>query len=198
MNTTQMNTMQIPSQPDDASVSSLAKSSAETLAVRRTKLKNNRLPAKSVSWRALGLGRHLILLLIGVAATLAWQAYGDSARHMIASVVFSSDRQQFDSTSLDLNAVRQGVDGLAASIARNQEQIMRSIASTQERIMRSVDQLTAGQEQMAREVTKLQAADQFVLYKSPGPPTELTPAPAPKPAPRPSQRPAALTPAKNP
>jgi hypothetical protein len=117
---------------------------------------------------------------------------------MIASVVFSSDQQQFKSTPLDLNALRQSIDDLATSIANNQEQTMRSIASTEERIMRSVGQLTAGQEQMTREMAKLQAVDQFVLYRSPGPPTELATTPAPKLAPRPSQKPAALAPVKNP
>jgi len=189
--------MQGATQPDDASLSSLAKSS-DTSAVRRAKLKNDQIPVRSSPWRVLALARHLILLLIGVAGTLAWQTYGDSARRMIASVVISPDQQQFNSTSLDLNAVRQGIDDLAASIASNQEQIMRSIAINQEQITRSVDQLTAGQEQMTREIAKLQAVDQFVLYKSPGPPTELAPAPVPKPAPRSSQKPAALTPAKNP
>jgi hypothetical protein len=198
MNTMQMNTMQSPTQSDDNSVSLLAKSSADTPAVRPAKLKNDRLPAKSSSWRAFTFARHLILLLIGVAATLAWQTYGDSARHMIASVIFSTDQQQFNSTSLDTNSVRQGIDEISTIIASNQEQIMRSIASNQERLVRSVDQLAAGQEQMTREIAKLQEVDQFVLYKSPGPPTELAPAPVPKPAPRPPQKPAALAPAKNP
>jgi hypothetical protein len=198
MNTTQMTTMQSATQPDDASVSMLAKSSSDTPAVRRAELNNDQVPFKSSPWRVLAFARYVILLLIGVAGTLAWQTYGDSARRVISSVVFSPDQQQFNSTSLDLNAVRQGIDDLATSIASNQEQIMHSIASTQERIMRNVDQLTAGQEQMTRDIAKLQAVDQFVLYKSSGPATELTPAPVPKPAPRSSQKPVALTPAKNP
>jgi hypothetical protein len=35
-----------------------------------------------------------------------------------------------------------------------------------EQIARSVAQLTAGQEQMTREITKLQAVEQYVLYKN--------------------------------
>ncbi len=53
--------------------------------------------------------------------------------------------------SLDLDAVRQRVD-----------QIDR-IAT--EQIAHSVAQLTAGQEQMTREITKLQAVEQYVLAR---------------------------------
>src|SRR5215475_12668169 len=125
-----MNTTQSPTQTDDVSVSLLAK--------RPAKLENDQLPTKSAWRRMLAFTRYLILLLIGVAVTLAWQTYGDLARQMIASVVISTDQHQFNSTSLDLNAVRQGIDELATSIASNQEQIMHRIASNQERIVRSI------------------------------------------------------------
>jgi methyl-accepting chemotaxis protein len=197
MNTTQVNSMQSPRQPDDLSVSLLAKQSADAPPVRSARSKNDRLPVKS-SRRLLAFARYVTVLLIGVAATLAWQTYGDLARHMIALVVFSQDQQQFNSTSPDLNAVRQGIDQLAARFASNQEQIMRNIANNQDRIMRSVDQVTTGLEQMTREIAKLQAVDQSVAYKSPDTPTGPAPPPVPKPALRQSQKPAALAPAKNP
>jgi septal ring factor EnvC (AmiA/AmiB activator) len=77
----------------------------------------------------------------------------------------SPDQQQLNAMSLDLDAVRQSVDRIAAS---------------QEQMTRNVDQLTAGQEQLTREITKLQAIQQYMLYKSSEPP-------APKPVPRSSQ-----------
>jgi hypothetical protein len=46
---------------------------------------------------------------------------------------------------------------------------------------RTVGQLTAGQEQLTREITKLQAIEQYILYKNSEPL-------APKPVPRPPQR----------
>jgi hypothetical protein len=186
MNTMQMNTMQSPTQPDDVSVSLLAKQSADMPPVRPAKLKNDQLRVKS-SWRLLAFARYPIILLIGVAATLAWQTYGESAKYMIASIIFSQNQQQFNSKSADLKVVRQGIDELAASIASNQEQIMRS-----------VDLLTTGQDQMTREIAKLQRVDQFVPYKSLDTSTWQAPAPGPKPALQPLQKPAALTPAKNP
>jgi methyl-accepting chemotaxis protein len=195
MNITQVDTMQSPRQPDDSSVSSLAKQSTDAPPVRSARL--NQLPVKS-SRRPLAFARYLIGLLIGVAATLAWQTYGDLARHMIASAVFAQDQQQINSTSPDLNVVRQGIDQLAASIARNQEQIMRGITSNQDRIMRSIDEVTTGLEQLTREIAKVQAVDQSVAYKSPDTPAGPAPPPVPKPALRQSQKPAVLAPAKNP
>jgi uncharacterized protein HemX len=182
----QMNTTTSSAQSEFAP-SLLVKPSAEAPAVR---LKNDETPAKH-AWLGelapLAFARYLIALLLGIAATLVWQSYGDAARHMIASAASSLDQQQFDARSFDLNAMRQSIDGLATSIATNQEQIMRS-----------VDQLTASQEQMTREIAKVQAVEQYVLYKNSDPPPRAVPAPMPRPVQRPLQAPTALIPAKNP
>jgi hypothetical protein len=185
-----MNTMPSSAQPEFVAASLLVKPSAEAPAVRRTNLKNDQLPAKRSGLdklAPLGFAGHLIALIIGVAATLAWQTYGDAARHMIASVVPSPDQQRFSAISLDLDIMRQSIEGLAISIAGNREQIMRS-----------VDQLTAGQEQMTHEIAKLQAVEQYVLYKRSEPATRPATPLTPKPVLRPSQAPTLLTPARNP
>jgi hypothetical protein len=171
----------------------------------------------------------LITFCIGVAATLGWQSYGDAAREMIASSypqlgwlapkpapntqsapetialaapdATSPDQPQLEALSHDLDAVRQSVEGIAAS----QEQITRSvdkIAASQEQMTRGFDRIAAGQEQMTREITKLQEIERYVLYRNsePSPP----PAPAPTPAaarsraPRPSPTPPTPAPAPNP
>jgi hypothetical protein len=185
----QMNTMTSSAQSEFAP-SLLVKPSADAPTVRAANLKNDQVPAKR-SWLGmpapLAFARYLITLLLGIAATLAWQSYGDAARHMIASAASSVDQQQFNAMLLDLNAMRQSIDGLATSIATSQEQTMRS-----------VDQLTARQEQMTREIAKVQAVEQYVLYKNSDPTPRLVPAPTPRPVQRPSQAPTALTPAKNP
>jgi hypothetical protein len=149
-----------------------------------------------------------ITFCIGVAATLAWQSRGDAARKAIASAVPqlgwlalrpapvtqntpdifapaasaapSPDQQQLTAMPLDLDAVRQSVDQIAAGQAQMTRSVER-IAVGQEQMARTVGQLTAGQEQLTREITKLQAIEQYILYKNSEPP-------APKPAPRPSQR----------
>jgi hypothetical protein len=87
----------------------------------------------------------------------------------------SSDHQ-LSAVSLDLDAVRQSVDRVAA----NQDQMTRTIG-----------QLVAGQEQMTREIAKLQSIEQYILYKNSEPPPRPAPAPAPRPATRPSPPPAA-------
>jgi hypothetical protein len=66
-----------------------------------------------------------------------------------------------------------------------------SIATSQEQITRSVDQLAASLEQMTREIAKLQAVEQYVLYKNSDPPPRPAPAQVPKPVPRPAQAPTA-------
>ncbi len=195
--------------------------SIEPPPVRPTTLENDRLQNEQPSLRkraSRALARFLITFCIGVAATLAWQSYGDAAREMIvnsypqlgwlapqaepvapnapemialvAPAAPSFDQQQFSAMSLDLDAVRQSVDRIATSIAAIQEQMSRSADQiATEQIARSVAELTAGQEQMTREITKLQAVEQYVLYKSPDPAPRPAPAPARNPVLRPSQAP---------
>jgi hypothetical protein len=113
-----------------------------------------------------------ITFCIGVAATLAWQSYGDGARKALASSsprlgwlapqadpvaqntpdIFvptesaapSPEQRQRDDASLDLDEVRQSVD-----------RIVTSIAATQEYVTQSVDRVAASQERMAQTVDQL-------------------------------------------
>jgi hypothetical protein len=145
----------------------------------------------------------LIIFCIGVFATLAWQSYGDPVREMIAGsypqlswlapraepipqnvpdvielasrTASPPDQQQSNAISLDLDALRQDLDRIAAS---------------QEQMMRSLDQLTADQEQMTREITKLEEIEQSNSSRN----SELARpvfASAPQPTPRPASAPAA-------
>jgi hypothetical protein len=182
-------------------------------AVRPTDPKNDPSPS---GWPLLGklaplaFARYQIAFFVGVAATLAWQSYGEAAREMIANsypqlgwvapqpaptaqnaadvvalalpTVPSPEQQQLNAISLD--AVRQSIDRIATGIAAGQEQITRTV----DRIATSV---VAGQDQMTREISKLQAVEQYVLYKNSEPPPRPSPAPArkPVPVPQPSQAP---------
>jgi len=131
--------------------------------------------------------RFLITFCVGIAAALAWQSYGDASREIIAnsypqlgwlapqaavaqtapativSPVTSSDPQQLKAVSLNLAAVRQKVDQLAAQVAAGQEQMTRAFT------------------------TKLQAAEQNILDKISVSPPQPAAAPARKPVPSPSQ-----------
>jgi hypothetical protein len=207
-----MSAMPSPAQSEFSEGSLPVKPSVEAPVIRPADLKRDR-PSKrqqSLGVRIpLAITRFLITFCVGVAATLAWQSYGDAAREMIAnaspqlawlapqaapversvpdaiapaaSAAAAADPQQFSPSSVDLDAVRQSVDRIAAG---------------QEQITRTVDQLAAGQEQMVREINKLQAIEQYILYKNSEAPARPAAAPAapapnaPKPAPRPAQTPA--------
>jgi hypothetical protein len=194
----------------------------EKLAIDPANLKNDQFESERLRLgKRVRLSLVAIMFCVGVAATLAWQARGDVARKAIAgafpqlgwlapqaapvtqntpdifvptaSAAQSPDQQQLTAMPLDLDAMRQSVDQLAAGqgqMTRNVEQIAASQEQTaqmvnqltagQERLTRTVGQLTAGQEQLTREITKLQAIQQYILYKN-------SEAPTPKPVPRPTQ-----------
>jgi hypothetical protein len=157
--------------------------------------KNDRLPNKRPSLgrrSSRAVVRYLITFGVGVAATLAWQSYGDAARRMIAGsypqlgwlaprtavaqtapaavmpappATPSADLQQFKAMLLDLAAVRQSVDQLAAQVA-------------------------AGHQQIAGDIATLQTAQQAILRK--------ISAPAPRPAAIPARNAVQLTPSVSP
>jgi hypothetical protein len=189
-----MSTMPSHTQPEFSAASLLVKPSVEASAGSLAKVKNDQLTTSrpSLGKRAsLAFAYYMIVFSVGTAATLAWQTYGDAARQLIAPAASAPDQPQLNAMSLDLDAVRRSIDGLAISIGT-------AIATSQEQTTRSIDQLTAGLEQMTHEVAKLQAVERYVLYKKSDPPPRSVPAQVPKPVPRPSQTPIALTPARNP
>ena len=103
---------------------------------------------------AIGLARFLLVNGIGVAATLAWQSYGDEIREFVAKSypqldwvapetafakaapemariipsAASPDRQEFEGMSVALAAVQQRVNRLAAEFVTSQEQMISDIA----------------------------------------------------------------------
>jgi hypothetical protein len=179
-----MSTMPSHTQPG-LSASLLVKESVEAATRHPAKIKNDLLPTSRLSLgkrTSLAFAYYPIVFSVGVAATLAWQTYGDAARQLIAPATSAPDQQELNATSLDLDAVRRSIDGLAVSIGT-------SIVTSQEQTTRSIDQLTAGLEQMTHEIAKLQAVEQYVLHKNSEPPPRPALAQVPKPVPRPPQAP---------
>jgi hypothetical protein len=153
--------------------------------VRPPALENDRFPNGQPSLRKRAsrvLSRFLIAFCTGVAASWAWWSYGDAAREMIANsypqlrwakpvaqsapnvtalaalATPSFDQQQLSAMSLNLDAVRQRIDRIAAG---------------QEQIMRSIDQIasstSAGQEQIIRSIHQIAssiAASQELVMRS--------------------------------
>jgi hypothetical protein len=117
----------------------------------------------------LAAARLAVTFGIGVAATLAWQPYGDAARMMVASAspqlgwlappvaraaAAASAPQQLqphNAAISDLDTVRERIDRLAVS----QEQTTRAVAL-----------LTASQERIVEEIAKVREVEQYLLYRS--------------------------------
>ena len=124
-------------------------------------IRSERLPPGKRAWRV--LGRFLIAFGIGVAATLAWQSWGAPPAAPVAgavSAVPSPDQEELKALSAHLADVRQRVDEIAA-------------------------QLAAGQEQVTRDINKLQEVEQDILAKISAPPPRPAAAPVRKSVPLP-------------
>jgi hypothetical protein len=169
------------------------------------------------------LARFLVTACLGIAATLAWQSYGGAAKQMIANsapqlswlllpppamnrpsgreiaveqpsppAVQASAPQ---AASAQAGAVASTASETAASTAPTApspelQQLTHDLATVQQ----SVEQLAAGQEQMARDIAKLQTAGQDIRRRiSALPPAAATtarkPVPPPQPAPQSSAAP---------
>lgn len=123
--------------------------------------------------------RYFFAVLVGVAATLGWQSYGDDAMEMVrardpwlgwmlpvsttkppAPVTSAEVQQQLKPMAFDMALVRRGVEQFAANL----------------------DQLARKEEQMAQAIAALQAAEQDISQKISAPPLpKAAHVPPPKP-----------------
>jgi hypothetical protein len=118
------------------------------------------------------VARYLIGFFIGVAATIAWQFHVSRAGMAIVSAGAPPDQR--------LNAI------LLDTVRRSIDQIGIDIATAEGQMTRSIDLLASGQEQMTREINKLQAV---VLYRNAELSPRSTPVSSPIPTPRLSHTP---------
>jgi hypothetical protein len=122
-----------------------------------------------------GFSRFVLSFAIGVAATLAWQSYGDTARQIIAGSYpqlgwlapraaaaaegaaspASTTDQEIKALTLGLAAMRQRVDQLAAQIAAGQDQMTRDISARLQAAQRDIlDRIAAAQPRPDTQVRK--------------------------------------------
>ena len=108
-------------------------------------------------------GRYLVAILIGVAATLAWQSYGESAKQIIGwtKPPASPEKQALP--------VAQAAPTAPSIDPEKVQQMTRDLAT----LRQTVEQLATGQEQVTQKIGKLEVADMEILAK-------ITPAPPPR------------------
>jgi hypothetical protein len=122
---------------------------------------------------------YLITFGAGIAAAFAWQSYGNAARQIIAD---AHPHLAWLAPPAGIAQTAPAVIVPPTDFLAPQE--MKTISFDLAKMSKKVDQLAAAQEQTTREITKLQAVEQYVLYRNIEPPPR--PAPAPNPAPKPS------------
>jgi hypothetical protein len=141
--------------------------------------------------------RYLVAILIGVAATLAWQSYGEATKQIIATrapeLGWSPEaKQMIASWTLGWTKPSAGSEKQAAPVAQTApsapsidaekvQQMTRSLSALQQ----TVEQLAAGQDQMTRVIGRLETAVTELIVKMPEPPPQPPAAPARKPTPAP-------------
>jgi pyruvate/2-oxoglutarate dehydrogenase complex dihydrolipoamide acyltransferase (E2) component len=137
----------------------------------------------SLAKRALReLVRFLVVFGIGIAATLAWQSYGDTARATIAN---SSPQLGWlaPQTPPVASTAPEVVAPAAAAASPDLQQLVLGLASVRQSADQLAAQLAASQGQMGSEIAKLQADQQKILHKLSAASPRPAAAPAPKPTP---------------
>jgi hypothetical protein len=156
-----------------------------------------------------GFVRYLIAICIGVAGTLAWQAYGDAAKQVVATrapeLGWSPEaKQMIASWTVGWMKPPVGLEKTAPEAVASKgppvpaidsaqvQQIAQSLAALRE----TVAQIAASEDQTSREIARLESAVAELIVKIPEPSAQPPAAPERKPTPVPpsSRAPTAPTP----
>jgi len=134
-----------------------------------------------------GLARFLVVFCSGVAATLAWQLYGDAARAMIANsspqLGWLAPQTAPVAQTAPVKQTAPEVVAPAAAASPDLQRLVFNLASAHQSIDQLAAQLATDQRQMAGDIAKLQADEQEILHKLSATPPRPATAPTPKPAP---------------
>ena len=128
-----------------------------------------------------GIARFLVVFCSGVAATLAWQLYSDTARAMIAN-----SSPQLGWLAPQTAPVAQTAPEVVTPTAADSpdlQPLALGLASIHQSIDQLAAQLAADQRQMGGDIAKLQADELEILHKLSATPLRPAAAPTPKPAP---------------
>jgi hypothetical protein len=137
--------------------------------------------------------RYLFAVGVGVAATLAWQSYGEGAKQMVASWAaqqgwplpwLSREADEFNPPTPGAAPVARAVpETVTPAVPSLDQQRLAAITDGLAAMRQRIEQLAAGQEQMAGDIAKLQAAEQEIRHQIAAAPPRPAAAPAGKPAP---------------
>src|SRR5215467_6436795 len=158
-----------------------------------------------------GFTGYLVAVLIGVAATLAWQSYGDAGKQVIATKApelgWSPEARKMITSWVPVGWTKPpaGSEKQVVPVAQTAPQNVAPKAPTTasldpeqlQQITQSLTTLTAGQDQMTRVIGRLESAVAELITKMPEPPPQLPAAPARKPMPAPPSSRAPGTPPKS-
>jgi hypothetical protein len=145
-------------------------------------------PERSLARRALSrFVRFVITLGIGIAGTLAWQAYGDDARQTMAMAYpdqLGWIAPQAAPTAPAAQSEPATLAAAAPAAPSPDQQQLNALSLNLAAVRRSVEQLAtqvaSGQQQMAGDIARLQVSEQDILSKIATRPPR--PAPVRKPA----------------
>ena len=153
--------------------------------------------------------RFAFVLILGVACTLAWQSYGETAKHMVVTwapqlgpwiTLQQSAHSLIESPAAEMpsapppqeaaseeatavpDLVRQSVPP-SPPISEASFQQLEAIAQNIAVMRQSIERVDAGQQEMASAIAKLQAAQQQIDQKFSAPTARPAAPRAPKPAP---------------
>ena len=163
------------------------------------------LPIENEKRRRGSFARYFVAILIGVAAALAWQSYGDAAKNVIATSapelgwspeakqMIAGWVQQLGWTKPSIGApvaqtAPETVVPKAPAVPSIDQAQVQQIARDLATLRQTVEQLAAGLDQVTRQIARLEAADVEILAKiipAPPPPRPIA-APARKPTPIPA------------
>jgi hypothetical protein len=135
--------------------------------------------------------RVAITLGIGVGGTLAWQAYGDEARQLMASAYpeqLGWIAPQATTNALATQSAPATLASEAPAIPPVDQAQLKALSLNLAAVRQSMEQLAAqvatGQQQLSGDIAGLRASEQDILTKISTPPPR--PAPVRKPAPQPA------------
>jgi len=147
-----------------------------------------------------GFGRYLVAILIGVAATLAWQSYGESVKQIIATRApelgwSPQAKQMIASWTLGWTKPPASSEKQASPVAQTAPTTptldpsqVQQMTQNLEALRQTTDQLAGGQDQMRRDIARLEAAVAELIAKTPEPTVQPSVVPAHKPPPPPPPR----------